>query len=113
MIESSSAIKFVCHQYYYPEMVNQMKNAKVSYWNNKWNEIYDFTPNKIVTKGLNYSLSLEPTSDFVTSLDDMKKIVAQVEKKKGEKIGHLKGKKFILNLTIIKKLGLKIFTILI
>lgn len=56
-------------------MVNQMKGAKISYWNNKWNEIYDFTPNKVVTKGLNYSISLEPSSGFATSLEEMKKIV--------------------------------------
>jgi excinuclease UvrABC helicase subunit UvrB len=79
-----------------------MKNAKISYWNNKWNEIYDFTPNKVVTKGLNYSISLEPTSRFVTSLDEMKKIVAQVEKKKGEKIGHLKGNDWFRNILIIE-----------
>jgi hypothetical protein len=52
-----------------------MKASKISYWNNKWNEVYDFTPNKVVTKGLNYSLNLKPTKNFVTTLKEMRKVV--------------------------------------
>lgn len=35
-----------------------MKAAKLSYWNNRWSEIFDFTPMKS-GKSLNYSLSFE------------------------------------------------------
>jgi hypothetical protein len=56
-------------------MVGQMKASKISYWNNKWNEVYDFTPNKVVTKGLNYSLSLKPSKNIVTSLKEMRRFV--------------------------------------
>jgi hypothetical protein len=60
-------------------MIPQLKAAKVSYWNNKWNEVYDFTPNKVVSKGLNYKVSQKPSPGFVVTMNQMKKIIAQIE----------------------------------
>ena len=73
VIESSTGITFVCHQvcltclflqYSYPELAVQMKAAKLSYWNNKWTDIFDFTTNK--GGKANYSLNFGRQSSFVT-----------------------------------------------
>ena len=55
-MESSSKVTFFAHNYTYPEMLMQMREAKISFWNNKWTDIFDFTPQegrqnfKIVTE---------------------------------------------------------------
>jgi len=48
-----------------------MKAAKISYWNNKWSDIFDFTPSRGGGgKGVkNYTLSYEPMPGFVSSLE--------------------------------------------
>lgn len=47
IIESSTNITFLCHQNYsYPELMPQMAAAKLSMWNNKWSEVFDFTAPK-------------------------------------------------------------------
>ncbi len=56
-----------------------MKAAKLSYLNNKWNDIYDFTPKKLASEGSNYSLSLEATPGFVSSLKMMQKVINAIE----------------------------------
>jgi hypothetical protein len=70
-----------------------MKAAKISYLNNKWTDIYDFTPDR-VTKKLNYSIDYEVKNGYVTKLSQMKGIVADFEKRKGFKLQSLKGTKF-------------------
>jgi hypothetical protein len=42
-----------------------MRDAKLSVWNNKWTEIFDFTPKK---SGLNYKINKEIVHEFVTSM---------------------------------------------
>ena len=86
VIESSSNLTFFCHQYFYPELPLQMKAAKLSYLNNKWTDIYDFTPNKLASQGLNYSIVPEATPGFVSSLSMMQKVIAAVEKAQGFKV---------------------------
>ena len=66
IIESSTNITFICHQYTYPELMNQMQAAKLSIWDNKWNDVFDFTPNR---KGKNYKVDPDKRSNFVTSLE--------------------------------------------
>ena len=44
VIESSSGMQFWCLQYAYRELSEQMQAADLSIWNNKWSDIYDFTP---------------------------------------------------------------------
>ena len=60
IIESSKNVKFSCHNYEYDEMFDQMKDAKLSYWNNKWTNVFDFTPNRGDSSKLNYKLQVEP-----------------------------------------------------
>lgn len=43
IIESSTAMKFACFQYYYPELEEQFRSAKLSTFNNNWSGIFDFT----------------------------------------------------------------------
>lgn len=44
IIEASTDITFSCFQgYAYPELFQQMKTAKLSPWNNKWSEVFDFS----------------------------------------------------------------------
>ena len=44
IIEASSNITFSSFQgYSYPELLQQMKLAKLSPWNNKWSEVFDFS----------------------------------------------------------------------
>lgn len=66
-----------------------MKAAKLSFWNNKWSSVFDFTPSK--GSGLNYSLTDEKNTNFVTSLKQMESIISQLEKINGKKITSLKG----------------------
>jgi hypothetical protein len=75
-----------------------MKAAKISYFNNKWNDIYDFTPNKLASQGLNYSLALEVTPGFVSTLSMMQKVIEAIEKAKGFKVQNLKCMPDIANL---------------
>ena len=69
-----------------------MKKAKASVWNNKWDEIFDFTPNRTGKK--NFRVSYEQNRDFVFSYDFMQSIVTQVEGVKRNKAASLKGNHF-------------------
>lgn len=66
-----------------------MQAAKVSYWNNKWHDIYDFTPPKR-GDSQHYTLINERKNHFVSSLKVMQNIVSQIEKKKGYELQTLK-----------------------
>lgn len=44
IIESSTKMKFGCFQYYYPELLEQFKQAELSVYNNTWGNIHDFSP---------------------------------------------------------------------
>jgi len=69
-----------------------MKPAKISYFNNKWNDIFDFTPHTLASQGLNYSLALETTPGSVSTLSMMQKVIGAIEKAKGFKVQNLKCK---------------------
>ncbi len=66
-----------------------MKFAKLSVWNNKWNDVYDFT-----VKGnlKNYSVFTDALPSFVTTLEQMITIFEKYEKVKKVKPESLKGK---------------------
>ena len=72
----------MCHQYSYPQMVEQMKAAKLSMWNNKWTDIFDFTPAK-GGKTMNHTIHDEINPNFVTNMKQMETIIKQLEKVKG------------------------------
>jgi hypothetical protein len=69
-----------------------MKAAKLSYLNNKWTDIYDFTPNKLSSQGLNYSLVPETAPGFVSTLQMMLKFIQAIEKAGKFKVSNLKCK---------------------
>lgn len=56
--ESSHNITFYAPNYTYPEMFKHMFKANISIWTNKWDNIYDFTPQKKADDGSpNYTVS--------------------------------------------------------
>ncbi|KAI9987130.1 hypothetical protein PInf_023005 [Phytophthora infestans] len=44
IIETSSGLRFACFPLTYFSLQEQFRQAKFSPWNNKWSEIFDFTP---------------------------------------------------------------------
>uniref|UniRef100_H3GVN0 C-CAP/cofactor C-like domain-containing protein n=1 Tax=Phytophthora ramorum TaxID=164328 RepID=H3GVN0_PHYRM len=44
IIETSSRLRFACFPLTYFSLSQQFRQAKFSPWNNKWSEIFDFTP---------------------------------------------------------------------
>lgn len=76
IIESSRNITFACHNYYYDELFDQMKEAKLSFWNNKWTNVFDFTPNREQPSKLNYKLDPSDWVGFVSSLRDIETIIS-------------------------------------
>lgn len=64
IIESSTAMKFGCFQYFYPDLGFHFKDAGLSIFNNNWSNIHDFTP---VSGENNWSLLPETSAvlDFV------------------------------------------------
>lgn len=47
VVESSTNITFLSHQsIFYPEMLTHIREAKLSLWVNKWNDVYDFSQAK-------------------------------------------------------------------
>ncbi|KAG7392002.1 hypothetical protein PHYPSEUDO_002708 [Phytophthora pseudosyringae] len=44
IIETSSGLRFACFPLAYFSLQQQFRQAKFSPWNNKWSEIFDFTP---------------------------------------------------------------------
>jgi len=43
-VEQCTDLRIGCFDYYYPELKEQFKQAKLNVWNNVWSEVYDFTP---------------------------------------------------------------------
>jgi hypothetical protein len=66
-----------------------MKAAKILYWNNKWTDIFDFTPNR---SKQNHIIEFTRTNDFVVPLVQMQRVLTAAEKLKGEPILSLKRK---------------------
>ena len=64
-----------------------MKASKLSVWNNKWNEVFDFTPN---AKKKNYSIFTDISPNFVSTLQQMQSIIKNVENTRKVKIENLK-----------------------
>lgn len=65
-IEETSAARFGCFRMYYPELQQQMLRARLSPFNNRWNEPYNFTPHAghvdFLPAGTTYTELLSPLS---------------------------------------------------
>lgn len=73
--------------YHYPELVDHLKSAEMSLWVNKWNEPFDFTPNKTRDDGTpNYELISSTKPEFVSSLSQVKSLIRRVSKVRGTEI---------------------------
>lgn len=87
VIESSKRIKILPHQYVYEELFGQMLKANLSIWNNKYTEVFDFTPKS--TGGLNYELivsSKRSKQEQFVDLYNFEKVVNNYEKKNNAKL---------------------------
>jgi hypothetical protein len=88
IIESSSDITFISAQsYYYAEFYAQMKQAKLSLWNNKWTEVFDFSKKESAS---NFAVRPRLQSDFVTHFSEMQKIMSHLSQAEGKEINSLK-----------------------
>lgn len=82
VIESSTGITIIPHQYVYEEMFYQMKIANLSFWNNKYTEVYDFTPS--TNKVCNHNLEIDPKpykQEVFVDLYSFNKMVEKAKKK--------------------------------
>ena len=44
VVESSKNMRFGCFRFFYFNLAQQFKSVKMSVYDNKWSEVYDFTP---------------------------------------------------------------------
>jgi len=44
IIELSRGLQIGCYNYYYDKLREDMNESRLKLWNNKWSEVYDFTP---------------------------------------------------------------------
>lgn len=88
VIESSTGITIIPHQYVYEELFYQMKEAQLSFWNNKYTEVFDFTPSNTKVCNYNLEVSSKPYKQEVfVDLYSFNKIVEKAKKKQG--IDHI------------------------
>jgi hypothetical protein len=90
VIENCQNITFLCHTYVYDELLEQMLKAKLSVFNNKWTEVFDFTPHRGDGSGLNYSLKSTLYPEFVSPFDKVSELVTKVSQARGAQIMSLK-----------------------
>ena len=90
VIEASEKITFVPHQYVYPEMFQQMKEANLSLWNNKYSEVFDFSP--AANGKPNYSVKIKQDPDTAVEWVDLhsfEKIINKFENKHNKRVTNL------------------------
>jgi protein XRP2 len=44
VVETSTNMRFGCFRFFYFNLAQQFKSVKMSVYDNKWSEVYDFTP---------------------------------------------------------------------
>lgn len=59
-------------------------------FNNKWYDVFDFTPSKIDNEKLNYTIIRKVESEFVTPLDNMLDLIKRIKAKTGKEPESLK-----------------------
>ena len=79
-------MKFWCLNYAYRELAEQMHGAKLSIWNNKWSDIYDFTPSATEN---HFELHIEGGEDFVTPLEHFEQQVKRIKYEEEEDHGGI------------------------
>jgi len=77
VVEESKQMRFGCFRFFYFSLAQQMEAVKLSVFDNKWSEIYDFTPADgnwtflpIDTKGSDLMQPLSAVSSFVTKEEE-------------------------------------------
>ncbi len=76
IIETSKNLTIGCYEYGYHALAAQFEKSKLSVWNNKWSEVYDFTPspgagNKTSANWKAMNMSGTSHMDYVKSLSEI------------------------------------------
>jgi protein XRP2 len=58
VVESSKGLRFGCWRAQYFDLKEQLDAANLNVYQNKWSEIYDFTPNKEAKDDSNWCAAL-------------------------------------------------------
>jgi hypothetical protein len=85
VIEKCENITFLCHAYVYDELLLNFKKAKLSVFNNKWNDVFDFkiySSDPKADKQIKFSAKVDP--NFVASFDKVYELISKASKIKGE-----------------------------
>mmetsp|Transcript_11472 Transcript_11472/g.23485 ORF Transcript_11472/g.23485 Transcript_11472/m.23485 type:complete len:365 (-) Transcript_11472:23-1117(-) len=75
IIETSRNLSIGCYTYHYFNMASHFEKSKLSVWNNKWSEVYDFTPsagctNKNSNNWSPLDMMKESHTQYVKELDN-------------------------------------------
>ncbi|OWY98762.1 hypothetical protein PHMEG_00030394 [Phytophthora megakarya] len=70
IIETSSRMRFTCFPLTYFSLHQQFRQAKFSPWNNKWSEIFDFTPDHGGWKPLPMRLHESPLAEMMQETEN-------------------------------------------
>jgi len=87
VIEKCENITFLCHTYVYDELLLNFKAAKLSVFNNKWSDIFDF---KIYSPDPNakneVKISNKVDSNFVAPFYKVRELMNKASKAKGQEL---------------------------
>lgn len=91
MIEKCENITFLCHAYAYDELLLHFAKAKLSVFNNKWNDVFDF---KIYSSDPNaknqVKISTKVDTNFVASFAKVHELMTKAGQLKGEELKSIK-----------------------
>ena len=82
MVEACTGIEFSVMTYWYEELLCQLQMCNTSPWNNKWQDIYDFTAHKTAASGVpNFTVNtaLDWDWDTMAPMANMHEIVTKVQ----------------------------------
>lgn len=93
VVESCTGVKFYSNTYEYDGLLSHLMKAKISLWNNKWTEVYDFTPHKTADDGTpNWTVVPDLyEGDFIVPLERMKGMLEKVRAVHGEEVKTIRG----------------------
>ncbi|TMW58364.1 hypothetical protein Poli38472_009923 [Pythium oligandrum] len=67
IIETSSQMRFACFPLAYFNLQQQFDAAKFSVWNNRWSEIYNFTPEHGAWKAISTQTHISPLAEAMST----------------------------------------------
>lgn len=83
VVEACSNIRFSSMTYWYEELLNQMQQASISPWTNKWQAVYDFTAHRGVEGVPNWAIDEKLIWEMLPPLGEVNEKVTKVREFKG------------------------------